>query len=113
MGFNGTQYVNNVMPQVLEWREENLSGEISDYFLVEDNSCPHRAEKSKTFCVEQGLEKVMLAGKSPDMNPIETFWVMLKDIIARIWQRVSSRSMNYFTGDHFSGREKAENRRQV
>ena len=68
---------------VLEWDK--------DYVLVEDNDGPHgtkdkRLNKVKALKAHLGIQWEMNPSNSPDLNPIETIWRIIK-------QRLKSRGV--------------------
>ena len=55
--------------------------------LVMDNASWHHSEKIRRMCAEAGVKLVYLPPYSPDFNPIEEFFSVLKKFIKKTWRR--------------------------
>ena len=64
-----------LLPQIREWYGE------SPCIFQQDSAPCHTAKSVKKWCTENGVQVLPWAGNSPDMNPIESLWCILKDEI--------------------------------
>jgi len=54
-------------------------GESSNYWkLLEDNDPKHTSQMSKTLKVKNGIHSLPWLSQSPDCNPIENVWALMK-----------------------------------
>lgn len=76
---NGKKYIevlrSRLLPQINEWFGEN------DYIFQQDSAPCHTSRLVKTWMEENDVQLLPWAGNSPDMNPIESLWAILKDEI--------------------------------
>ncbi|GFW50788.1 uncharacterized protein TNCV_3590701 [Trichonephila clavipes] len=69
---------NHLIPQLEEWFP---IGE--PYIFIQDRSPCYTAQSIKAFLTEQNIPLLDSAGNSPDMNPIENFWELMKREVAK------------------------------
>ncbi|GFX46580.1 transposable element Tcb2 transposase [Trichonephila clavipes] len=50
------------------------AGAIGNYFILMDNTRPHKAEVVEGYFEDQGSERIEWSAQSSDMNPIEHLW---------------------------------------
>lgn len=55
--------------------------------LVMDNASWHKSQKIRQMCQEAGVRVVFLSPYSPDFNPIEEYFGVLKRFIKKHWYR--------------------------
>ncbi|RPA81605.1 hypothetical protein BJ508DRAFT_195184, partial [Ascobolus immersus RN42] len=84
------RYIDEVLRPVLipfwtEMCEERGWAEV-----VEDNCRIHTAKISKAFRAQWGLESMLWPAASPDLNPIENVWALLKLKVAQLNPRPRS-----------------------
>jgi transposase len=79
------QYVEEVLIPFLLPFLEGLPGQGKDYEVMEDLSGPHRsAYTHEHFYSKYKVQRSLWPAKSPDLNPIENVWCLLK---AKLKQR--------------------------
>lgn len=73
------KYINvlekRLLPQIDEWYPDK------DFIFQQDSAPCHTAKKVKAWFTKKNIRVLKWPGNSPDMNPIETLWDLLKDEI--------------------------------
>lgn len=57
--------------------------EMKGFYLVMDNAPIHTADEIKEMVKERGYKCVYLPPHSPELNPIENFWSVVKNKVKR------------------------------
>ncbi len=64
------------------WLESCLVPELKqDQVVVMDNYCIHKGLRTKNIIEDSGCELLFLPPYSPDFNPIENYWAVIKSRI--------------------------------
>lgn len=75
---NSEQYVkvikSKLLPTIQDWTTE----EHKEWIFMQDGASCHTSRKAKEFLVRSKLELLSWHGNSPDINPIENMWALLK-----------------------------------
>lgn len=63
--------------------EMDLYEEMKGYYLIMDNAPIHTAQQINDIITERGYKCVHLPAYSPELNPIENFWSIVKNKVKR------------------------------
>lgn len=69
---------NRLLPQIREWFPNGES-----YIFMQDGAPCHTARSVKQFLQDKNVPLLPWPGNSPDMNPIENVWKMVKKEVAK------------------------------
>ena len=86
------------------WIAECLCSELQEWnVVILDNASFHKSEKTKFLIEERGARLLYLPPYSPDLNPIENYWALLKLYVRK---RNFSFEAFYQILDEFMSRDK-------
>lgn len=92
---NSEQYVNIVKnhaePTLRTWFRRETSSRLPSYFMQDGAPC-HTSRFSMNFLNQQKGRVLPWPGNSPDTNPIENFWWVLKKEVRKELDRVRVKS---------------------
>lgn len=82
-GMNAERYISQVLNGPLSSFFDLLASEECFPSFQQDNACAHTAKTTKQWFKSAGIALFPHLASSPDLNPIESIWSMLKAIIRR------------------------------
>lgn len=91
-GLNGERYVSMILNGPLTDAVRKLEDDLSSpVFVVEDNAPSHSSKVAKVARQQLQIRSIVHPSCSPDLNPIEPIWMMLKSRIANIQPMAKTR----------------------
>ena len=86
LGMNSTQYIEEVLePHLLPfWRQ--VGGTPGGMYFMQDKAGPHASKKTIRFLKYNQIRLQSWPGNSPDLNPIENAWHLLKARLRKQFQ---------------------------
>ena len=80
-GMTAAQYREQVLESVLWEFWQDMSKERGEVFFQQDGASAHRAKVTKAWLKSKGIKIFPHPACSPNLNPIEHLWHLLKEII--------------------------------
>jgi transposase len=87
---NATSYSKIVKESIIPYMKQLFDSSGVIYKFVDDNAPIHRAGVIADLFEEGGVNRVWWPASSPDLNPIETVWAIIKNKLAALNPRPSS-----------------------
>jgi transposase len=93
-GMNGTKYVNMVLKGPLKRAARSMHVQTwGEVLVVEDGAPCHTCKLAKEARRELGIKSLLHPPHSPDLNPIENVWHLLKTKISQLPTRATNLDM--------------------
>lgn len=85
-GMNATKYLEQVIDKVVvpAFEQETEKPDFSHVFFMQDNAPAHKSVTTKNHLTSCGITTMPHPPNSPDLNPIESIWHILKNKIRHL-----------------------------
>lgn len=82
---NGDKYIEILKLKLLPLIQSLTDGNNNKYIFQQDNASCHKCLKVKNFFSENNIDVMLWPANSPDLNPIENVWNLIKKNIGKIY----------------------------
>ena len=72
------KYALRILPLVVDWTRAKSEETGRQVYFMHDNAAVHRERPAREYLYANGVESIPWPANSPDFNPIENVWSMMK-----------------------------------
>ncbi|KAI0994677.1 hypothetical protein K3495_g13504 [Podosphaera aphanis] len=78
-------YRQRILPLVVDWHRNRRQETGRAYLFMHDNAPVHKAPPARDYLMAYGIQPISWPAYSPDLNPIENVWGMMKLHIQNVY----------------------------
>ncbi|KAF1954470.1 hypothetical protein CC80DRAFT_567739 [Byssothecium circinans] len=107
-GYTSTSYTNTLEDGLLPWNEleeedfDQEEEEYEPYQFMQDNAPIHKSRETTNWLNAHEIEVIDWPPYSPDINPIEHLWWLLKQKLVKLYPNLEGQGFRGVDRDHFT-----------